>query len=211
MEMLQSAYNQGVRNIVCSSHSWSDVDEYYQNFNILKRLAKKHIGINLHTGCEVKCSLDNINDIINKLNAGEIFTINNTNCVLVEFDPYEYKEDIVFCITKLLAYGYEPIIAHVERYLDLMNDDRLISILHDNNILFQINCYSLVDEQNDEIKYFARKMLKNKMVSFIGSDAHRTDHRPYVIKNGIDYIFNNCEYDYAKDICCKNAEMLFCI
>ena len=209
MEILQNAHNQGACDIVCSSHNWMHTKEYYKNFKILKQEAKKHFGINLHTGCEVYCDSENIYDIINQLDSGEIFTINNTNYVLVEFDPYEYKEDIIFCVTKLIAHGYEPIIAHVERYFELIKDENLIRIFYDNNILFQINCYSLVDEQNLEIKNFARKMLKNEMVSFIGSDAHRTDHRPYAIKNGIDYIFNNCNHDYAEEICYKNATILF--
>ena len=70
----------------------------------------------------------------------------------------------------------------------------------------QINAYSLVDETNENIKRHARKLLKEKCVTFIGSDAHRTDHRAYMIKHGIDYIYNNCDVAYANDICYKNAE-----
>lgn len=42
----------------------------------------------------------------------------------------------------------------------------------------QINAYSLSEEKNAIRRDFARQLLKDKMVMFIGSDAHRINHRP---------------------------------
>ena len=47
---------------------------------------------------------------------------------------------------------------------------------------------SLVEEKNESTKELARMLLKNKLVTFVGSDAHRTTHRPPNIKSGVDYI-----------------------
>lgn len=207
---LRTAYNNGTRNIICSSHSWGNTKKYYENFKKLKKeIKKENININLYTGCEIECDSFHIDDVINKLDAGEIFTINNTNYVLVEFHPYEYKEDIIFCAAKLIASGYKPIIAHMERYFNLMEDDKIIEFMSNNGVLFQINTYSLQAEENIEIKNFARKLLEKELVSFVGSDAHKTNHRSYMIVSGIDYIINNCNSEYAKEICYKNAERMF--
>lgn len=70
----------------------------------------------------------------------------------------------------------------------------------------QINAYSLVEEKNESTKELARMLLKNKLVTFVGSDAHRTTHRPPNIKSGVDYIYQNCDGQYADDICFRNAE-----
>ena len=62
------------------------------------------------------------------------------------------------------------------------------------------------EEKNESTKELARMLLKNKLVTFVGSDAHRTTHRPPNIKSGVDYIYQNCDGQYADDICFRNAE-----
>lgn len=74
----------------------------------------------------------------------------------------------------------------------------------------QVNAYSLVEEGSSDVKEFARKLLEGKLITFIGSDAHRTDHRPVNMSSGIGFIYDNCDEEYAKDICYRNAKrMLF--
>ena len=75
--------------------------------------------------------------------------------------------------------------------------------------LFQINVYSIVKENDEAVKAYARKMLKEEKVSFIGSDAHRSDHRPPDVAEGLKYIYDNCSKEYADKICWKNAQAYF--
>ena len=210
MEMLRNAYNQGVRHIVCTSHSWCDVKKYNRNINALKeRVKKENININLYAGCEIRCSCNYIDDIIDELNKGKLKTINDTDYVLVEFSPNEKKEEIVYCVNALLNEGYNPVIAHVERYVNLRENIGLICFLNDIGVLFQVNAYSISGEQKKEVKDAARNLIQNKLVSFIGSDAHGTYHRAYAVQKGINYIYKNCSRDYANSICYKNAERMF--
>ena len=210
METLYSAYKQGARNIVCSSHSWGNSEKYFKNFKELKNQAdKKGIGINLYIGCEINCSNSSIDDIIYQLDIGELCTINETEYVLVEFDYYEDINKIFIFVKELNANGYKPVIAHLERYVNLREHREFIPFLNNAGALFQVNAYSLYDEKDVNIKEFARWLLDYKFVSFIGSDSHRTNHRPYAIKNGINYILKNCNSEYANNICYKNAERMF--
>ena len=48
------------------------------------------------------------------------------------------------------------------------------------------------------------KLLQEKLVTFIGSDAHRTVH----LASGVQYICETCDEDYAADVCWRNAERL---
>ena len=57
----------------------------------------------------------------------------------------------------------------------------------------QINAYSLVEERDEDIRDFARKLLQEKLVTFIGSDAHRTVN----LASGVQYIRETCGEDYA--------------
>ena len=54
----------------------------------------------------------------------------------------------------------------------------------------------------------ARMLLKDRLVTFADSDAHRTTHRTPRIQSGIDYIYANCDGDYAEAIFYRNAEQL---
>jgi protein-tyrosine phosphatase len=207
MDMLKIAYAQGARSIVCTSHSGCDVDRYYYNLKLLQDQAKKEgIDIILCPGCEIYCSYNNIESVICGLDNGKIPTINKTKYVLIEFNPYVPINEIMCCVKQLHEHNYKTIIAHVERYYNLHSHILYMQMLRDVGCLFQINAYSLKDESNKEIVNFARKILAKLYVTFVGSDAHRTDHRAYAIENGIDYIYTNCTSEYADNICFKNAK-----
>ena len=134
--------------------------------------------------------------------------MNNTKYILIEFSPYAAANQIVYYASCVVKHGYIPILAHVERYASLFENNKWISTLRDVGCHLQINAYSLQNERNVRIKDCVRKLLAENKVSFAGSDAHRTNHRPYNIESGIDYIYKNCTKEYADNICYKNAEKL---
>lgn len=209
IEMLRSAYEQGARSVVCTSHSGSDIEQYFKNLNTLRtQFKKENVNIDLYSGCEIYCDSENINTVITELNNKLIPTINNTQYILVEFFPYARADEIVDCVKQLCKHNYKIIIAHVERCLDLFKEEKWIPMLQQLGCYFQINAYSIFDERDLRIKTFAQKLLKEKSVTFLGSDAHRTTHRPYMIQNGLNYVYENCDEEYAKDICYRNAESL---
>lgn len=209
MEMLRSAYNQGARNIVCASHSWGNLRDYAGSLETLQSQAKKeNISVNLYPGCEVQCSEDTMDNIISGFNSGRIPTLNKTRFVLIEFDPQVCAHEVENCVKFILTHGYKPVISHVERYHKLFENDSYIQRLYKLGCLFQINAYSIEDTDDLNHKKAARKLLDDKYVSFIGSDAHRTTHRPYKIEHGIEYIQKHCSPKYAKAICFENAERL---
>lgn len=209
INMLRTAYKQGVRSIMCTSHDSCILDTYIKNLNKLqKRVIKENVDIKLYRGCEIYCDGNNTNEIINKLNSGNILTMNKTKYVLIEFNPCEIANIILRCVKNICSAGYIPIIAHTERYFELSMCSKYITLLQEYGCLFQINAYSIVNESDQEIKSFAIKLLNRKVVSFIGSDAHRTNHRNYIINDGINYIYNHYDSEYAKDVCYRNAQYM---
>ena len=207
MEMFHAAYDQGTRSIVCTSHNIKNRNKYFNNFQKLqKQVHTSGLDINLYHGCEIYCSYDTIEHIIVELKNKNIPTINYTQYVLVEFSPYIFANEIVYCVRQLHRHGYKTIIAHTERYKNLFIDKKCISFLQHEGCLFQVNAYSFNNESKKQVRDTARKLLSEKHISFIGSDAHRTNHRMYMIEDGIDYIYKHCNIEYAQDICYKNAK-----
>ena len=126
---------------------------------------------------------------------------------MLEFDTDISAKEVLSYVKQLLEdTEYVPVIAHAERYPSLNEDETALKVLRNWKIPIQINAYSLVEEKNHGVRDFARKLLDHKIVTFIGSDAHRLDHRPPNVMSGLMYIYEKCDKNYADDICFRNAQ-----
>ena len=208
IQMIQSEIAQGINAIICTPHS--DSLDIESNHNTIKKfmdeIKKIDLGIYLAIGCEVFCSSDIIQSNINKLRTGIYYSMNNTQYVLTEYLPYASQNEIQYCSEMLINNGYIPILAHAERYSNLTS---ILNKLLDYGCLIQINAYSLVEEKDKKIKSNARELLESNCVSFIGSDAHRLDHRAPNLQSGIEFIRNaSINSKYIDAILFQNAKNL---
>ena len=80
-----------------------------------------------------------------------------------------FLEDAVFMMN---TQGYRPILAHPERYPYLQGNQMLIDKLKNMNLFFQMNMLSLLGFYSDEVKKFAKILLKANLIDFIGTDCH---------------------------------------
>lgn len=212
IEMLKMAEKQGIKNVFCTSHHWqAGLSDYEHNFALLKEKAiSEGVDINLHMGMEILCEDDvYFPETIRDIKNGKIKTLNDTDYILGELSPFMSPQDILDCVNSVIEQiGKKVILAHVERYRVLHNEDDVLKQLKTRGCLFQINAYSLAEEKSDRIRTFARDLLSKQLVDFIGSDAHRVNHRPPELLTGVDYIYENCDAEYADAVCFKNAERM---
>ncbi|CAA6811696.1 MAG: Unknown protein [uncultured Sulfurovum sp.] len=75
-------------------------------------------------------------------------------------------------IRNLLQKGYIPVLAHPERYTYLHHDIEAYKRLKALGVLFQVNARSLYAKSGSTSK-IALQLIKQGLVDFIGSDAHR--------------------------------------
>ena len=52
----------------------------------------------------------------------------------------------------------------------------------------------------------ARRLVQERKVDFLGTDAHRTYHRPPSAAMGLNWLYENVEQDYADAIAWGNAQ-----
>lgn len=213
LEMIRSSCEQGVTDIFCTSHSWGCIEDYMDEFLNLKKCVEEYgIGVKLHPGCEIDCMPDDVKAVVSDINNGQSRTLGGSDYVLLEFDRYISTEDLMSAIRKIVALRNNHIvIAHIERLCCLYENESAIDELQKLGCLFQLNVYSLAGERNDKICSFARKMLEQQRISFLGSDAHRMDHRPPNIASGIQYIYETVPSNYADAVCYKNALEYFLV
>jgi len=210
IDLLVLAEKQGVTDVFCTSHngySVEDSDAYQKAFDFLKKTAEEaEIKIKLHKGCEVLCAAEYIDDIIYGLDEGIFPTLGETKYVLTELYMDTKPSEAIQIIKALKEHGYIPIIAHMERNINITGP--MVGMLINCGALMQVNAFSFVDEEDESFKQRARELLNSKYIHFIGSDGHRTNHRPPKIDNGIQYILDNSEHSYAMEILHENARNL---
>lgn len=178
INIINEAKQAGFTKIILTSHY---IPNYYE-CNELERTklmeqVKNRLDVNssadlqLYLGNEIYIS----NEITKLINEKKASTINNTKYVLFEL-PMNTKplftKEVIF---KLIENGYKPIIAHPERYSYVQKNIQFVEELADMGALFQSNYGSIIGMYGNKAKKTLKKLLKKDMISFLGSDVHRTN------------------------------------
>ncbi|MCM1173546.1 MAG: hypothetical protein NC341_00695 [Blautia sp.] len=126
------------------------------------------IPVKLYIGSEIYYS----SEVIPALREGTALTMAGTSYVLTEFSPaedYAYIRDAAY---SLLSEGYSPILAHVERYRELMAKKARVGELYDMGCCIQINAASITGGSGWESRQDVKWLLKKGYVHFVASDSH---------------------------------------
>jgi len=206
--MVNEAKEAGFTKIISTSHY---MENYYEcnerdRRQLLKKVQENVQGIELILGNEIYIT----NNIIELLQNGQASSINGTKYVLFEFPlittrPMNDKE----VIYRLVENGYIPIIAHPERYPFIQENPDYLFELEEMGALFQANYGSIIGMYGLKAKKTLKILLKNNLISFFGSDAHRPEQvynkMPKIIKK-LKKIISNEEFEEFTEI---NPEKVF--
>lgn len=98
------------------------------------------------------------------------------NWVLVEFSFVSAPLDLKEKLFKVQMAGYQPIIAHPERYTYFGKSREMYDELREAGYFFQINLLSLAGYYGKIPQDIGNMLVKNKYVDFLGSDLHHFRH-----------------------------------
>lgn len=176
IKMIKEAKETGFTAIVSTSHY---IEESY-NFsryereelikNINEGLQAENIDIKIYNGAEAYVST-NLTELIEK---EELPTINESKYLLMELPMHSeilYLDNIIY---DLKTNGITPIIAHPERYSYVQKNLKILQDLINKGVLFQANYGSIIGKYGKEAKKTVKKLLKNNMIHFLGTDTHRS-------------------------------------
>ncbi len=212
MEMLRMEVEQGAEVVFCTSHSWAFIDEFPEDLKtyfdqLRQRVKRAGIPIVLKLGMEIESDSEPLDRIMEKLKSRQYLTYDGTRYALVEFHPSVLPEKAREVVERYLAEGYVPVLAHVERYRNLSVRD--IKEYKELGAYTQINVYSVYQESKESTRARALAMVEHRLADFIGSDAHRIDHRPPEMETGIRYLYDNYDREYVDRLVYQNAMDLF--
>jgi len=111
----------------------------------------------------------------NRLDEEELLTLKD-NMVLVEMSYINSPINLYDILFKLADKGYQPILAHPERYNFYANDFNAFKKLKRAGCLFQLNLLSVTGYYGSGIARVADELLKQEMYDFTGSDIHHENH-----------------------------------
>lgn len=172
--MLQIAAKEGIEKIIVTPHYKNNhhcvPPETLHNkiADIREEAVNRGILISIYLGNEIFY----FDDMIDKLDSEEIFTLNGTDRVLIEFSPSEDYTHIRNSLDNVVASGYVPILAHVERYKCIVQDYKRVNDLRHMGVEIQINVSSIDGLIGWNTKKFCYELIKNQWVDYVGTDAH---------------------------------------
>lgn len=134
-----------------------------------------------------------------------IRSMNGTDRALIEFSPSERYNYIRNAVDEMMGAGFVPILAHVERYMCLVETPDLVRELKEMGAEIQVNASSITGNLGPKVKSFTHRLLKQEIVDYIGTDAHDTGRRAPKVKKCISVLRRLCSDEYLRAITCDNA------
>ena len=206
-KLLREAYSQGVRTIVSTSHRRKGMFETPEekiatNFLKVREMAKEVADdLIIAYGAEIYYTPD----VVEKLEKKLIPTLNDSRYALIEFSMNTPYREMHKGVSNILMLGITPVIAHIERYDALENNEKRVRELIDMGCYTQVNSShvlkpKLFGETYKFMKKRAQYFLERDLVHVIASDMHNLDHRPPHMGEAYDIIAKKYSEDKAKEL-----------
>ena len=204
LNLIQEANEVGFTKIISTSHymqNYYETNEYERQC-LLDNIKKLANDTELFLGSEIYLS----NEMVSLLKNKEASTINNSKYVLFELPmnmkPFNTKE----VIYRLIENEYIPIIAHPERYNYVQKDIKYVKELFEMGALFQANYGSIVGWYGKDAERSVKKLLKEDLIHFLGSDVHRTNNTYTIIPKALKKIRKIISEEKLEELTTLNAQ-----
>ena len=113
------------------------------------------------------------------------------NYVLVEMSYVSPSIQLYDILFELQTAGYQPIVAHPERYNFYHHSLDDYKKLKNIGCLFQLNMLSATGYYGEHVAKISNSLVKEGLIDFIGSDVHHTRHLEALYKK---IVLKNYEY-----------------
>lgn len=176
LQLLEGLSKMGYKKVITTPHIRPD---YFPNTKeslaagyakIKEALGKSGLPIELEYAAEYFVDFD----FPKVMENGSLLTFAG-NHVLIEISTFSAPPNLFDIVFQLRLKGYQPIVAHPERYVYFQGLSEFEK-LKDFGCYLQLNILSLVGHYGKQAKELAHKLLKNNMVDFLGTDMHHARH-----------------------------------
>lgn len=171
-EMMRRAADAGITAMIATPHVYRAEDQTSNRLALRTARGIAHeCGLRLNMGCEFNYRAlrdSGTSDL-------DSFCLSGTKCLLLEFSNDHLMPRWDAVISEIMDNGYLPIIAHPERYGYIQRDFGIAQEMSDLGCEMQVDACGLMAGLLSAERRTARKLLKEGLVSYIASDAHRPE------------------------------------
>ena len=178
VELINGLRDLGIQKFIATPHIlWdifknnsSTINPAYQNLQA--ELEKNNINVPIKYAAEYFLDY-HVDELIEE--EIPLLTIKD-NWVLVEFSFVSAHLDLKEKLFSLQMSGYQPIIAHPERYTYFGRTKEQYEEFKEAGYFLQVNMLSLTGYYGSIPQEIAHMLVKNKYVDFLGTDLHHIRH-----------------------------------
>lgn len=178
LELIRGLMQLGITRSIATPHIIGDLyrnnKETINNALLLLRNALKENNIDFKVEAAAEYMLDSY--FFELLNSGERLLTLKDDIILTEFSYASMPDDPGRVAFAILMEGYKPILAHPERYPYFYGNYKIFHRLVDLGYMLQVNLLSLTGNYGKEAVKVAQYLLKNGLVSYVGTDLHHARH-----------------------------------
>ena len=164
----------------------------------------KNLNIEILPGAEIQMNWD----LLPEIGVQGSYCLNGSRYALIELPVLEIPEYADEFFYELLLKGIVPIIAHPERNQVIMNNLTKLLEWMRNGVLLQCNSGSVTGAFGNKVRENVEILLKNRLITFIGSDAHRDKRRDTNLIGAKKIMMDLVGKDYCEEIFYRNPSYI---
>jgi tyrosine-protein phosphatase YwqE len=205
VSLIKRLNSYGIKNFVVTPHImdgvWNNTSsiiktKLYELTNYLNKQGIKDIQIRAAAEYMLDSNFEKL------LQTEELLTIKD-KFILVEFSYINPPINLKEILFNIQIAGYQPILAHPERYSFFHTNYKEYSKLKEAGCLFQLNLLSLSAYYGSKVNRIAKQLLLDNMIDFAGTDTHHHRHL-----NALETINNSKLIKLIKPVLENNVKLL---
>lgn len=201
LDMARMAVNSGVSRIIATPHfqgipqSLEQMPYIQHQFRQLQSaIRQKKLDLELIPGAEILC----VPQTLELAREGRLPTLGNSRYVLTEFYFDASWEFMDAALEGLQSMGYQPVVAHPERYSAIQHDPGRARHWFEREIVLQVNKGSILGAFGRRAEETAVRLLYRGSVHIIASDAHSPERRTPDMTAVREWTLDHLGREYSK-------------
>ena len=211
LAMARMAVADGIKVAACTPHIYPGL--YKNDATGIRaaiagfRLALRDEGIDLELveGADIHLAPD----LLQRLRAGEIPTLAGSRYLLFEPPHHVAPPRLEESLFALLTAGYVPIVTHPERLTWIDGHYGVFERLVRSGVWMQVTAGSITGRFGGRIRYWAERLLDDRLVHIVATDAHRAKQRAPLLAEARDVVAGRLgEAEALNQVCVRPQGVL---
>lgn len=206
--MAEMAVADGIATVVATPHqlgshaknSGSAIREAAARFQ--ESLERRRLPLRVLPGADVRIEPD----LPAKVREGKVLTLADRQRHLLLELPHNVYLPLDRLLAELAASHIVGILSHPERNQGILAQPHLVGGLVNQGCLMQITAGSLLGAFGPSSQRLAERLIEQRCVHFVSTDAHGTKTRPPQLRTAFDRVVKLAGQETAFDLFCRNPE-----